>query len=328
MVRTHTLGESRIEITPQTSLTGELKPTLIAPLALQELGTLYRANETRILGEPVPKLEGDSFQGVALSPEAFQALLLLLQDPNRRLWREKATAAWILGQADLRTLQEKIAVEALCDVVSPKPPSTVASKPASHGLFAGLFAKWNPPRHEKTPSRLAAIHALGRRALPEAISSLACAALEAPLHTASLKALYQTLPYLHTEHFGKMDAYLVPNLCRLLLACTPAHTEAKLKTLGALAKIGDARAERTLECMKADELLERSANPRVLQSLNHALDMVRKRKAQTEAVLLQDAPQVATADLSRPTRLEEPAEIMPFAPGEQEGEAPLLREIS
>ena len=155
--------------------------------------------------------------------------------------------------------------------------------------------------------RFIAAHALGRLRATAAIDALSVARLEgndylSRMATASLRVV---LPHLTPEHYGQLGSDVVPNLCRLYKQCAPLVTTAEnsdyrfaLELLGALDKIGDARAipvvQQSAHAWKGLALAD-AAN-RTLTSLEE-----RKRRETERGTLLRGAglPAIAEGELLR-----------------------------
>lgn len=163
--------------------------------------------------------------------------------------------------------------------------------------------------HRTLRIRIAAILALARLRIPEAVSPLARATVNVNpnIRSAAEEGLRQCLPQITPDHYARLDADTVPALCRLLdvkkerLFANHAHTEQLvLDVLAALGKIGDGSAARHVESVAEDGWTQA-----VRDAAREILPLLRERRQQENnprLLLRGSAPPQTTGDqLLRPT---------------------------
>ncbi len=167
-------------------------------------------------------------------------------------------------------------------------------------------------RHEAASS-------LGSLKRPEGVPALLRASQDAKFREGvGIWALRQTLPTLtFSEHYGALESYVVPNLCRLLRRPYQVHEEAQLNhlrvLLGALAEVGDRRAIETLEELAQRVGAQRATPQDIVQKTEAVLQILRERVAREteQATLLRgsEAPVVPETLLrSYEEKVDEPQE--------------------
>ncbi|HLK55697.1 MAG TPA: hypothetical protein VKU00_03995 [Chthonomonadaceae bacterium] len=153
--------------------------------------------------------------------------------------------------------------------------------------------------------RRSAAIALGRLQQPESVGVLALGAVDghASVRRASAEALSVVLHLLTPEHYGKLEADAVPNLCRALNR--QAYFPLEMTTLTpeflfeALEKVGDGRAVKTVLNL-AEQGLTRPTREAATRLLSILLE--RQRKENEAQMLLRgsEIPSVAPEQLLRP----------------------------
>jgi|SRR5579871_752209 len=174
--------------------------------------------------------------------------------------------------------------------------------------------------------RRAAAIALGRLRFPESVGALARGAVDrnASVRQASAQALSIVAPLLTSEHYGKLEAEAVPNLCNALVYYEKGSREMdkdifpnfakrreELELLEALEKVGDGRAIPTVQWIVqggTDQDLRATAR-RILPLL-----LERERKEKEHQILLRgsEAPAASPEQMLRPATINmtEPPEVL------------------
>lgn len=156
--------------------------------------------------------------------------------------------------------------------------------------------------------RAAAATALGHLRLPESVSILAASVYDSPrgeqttgchrVRQAAARALPEVLAALTSEHYGRLPAETVPNLCRLLHHPSTALVR---DVLEALEKVGDGRAVQPVE-----RLIQRGRNEAICARAEAILPALLERQRQEQAphVLLRPTckPETPSAHLLRPAQ--------------------------
>lgn len=154
--------------------------------------------------------------------------------------------------------------------------------------------------------RATAVQTLGRLAVPESVRVLAAALFDSSVEVceAAYPALRAALPTLTANHYGRLPAGTVHNLCRTL----PFEDEAFVSdVLEALAKIGDGSAVSPVA-----RLAERGRTARIREEADLLLPLLRERQAhETAPTTLLRASSISEQPLEALLR---PAMGLPDAP--------------
>lgn len=156
--------------------------------------------------------------------------------------------------------------------------------------------------------RFIAAHALGRLQAVQAVDALSVACRDGNEYVGKMATLSLrcVLPNLTHEHYGQLGSEVVPKLCGLLKQCFPLVTTAEhtdyrfaLELLGALEKVGDARAipivQQAVRNYQAPTLIETS-----IRTLN-TLEERRRRETERITLLRGSGPAaVSEGELLRP----------------------------
>src|SRR5262249_22483297 len=142
-------------------------------------------------------------------------------------WREQVVAAWALGHAPWDRAEAWSVADMLGLVLERRPDRHVGCLVAGVHPIGWTYLAYTYFKDSRANRvRAAVARALGRLRVPISVNALAEASIEkGRLHQASgdnkvrqaaWEALLDVLPTLTPDHYGKLRAQTVPNLCRLL----------------------------------------------------------------------------------------------------------------
>jgi hypothetical protein len=281
-------------------------PRVMDRVEAEEIERLVKRIPAR---DPVHKLAVFLRQGLTPPPELVVKTLKTLEKPSSRNWRQRAVAAWALGQTPLAPDQREIAAGWLEHVIvryhrldqegrlaraylrvltffvtvglgiavfgseglEPLLVTPFASLPLSI-LFYPFSARIDRQRVNRV--RAAAASAAGRLGVAHTVMVLAPAAAERPRNVrhAAAEALKSVLPVLHEGWYGHIPADTVEWLIRLLHHEDDALVIAVLRALGQVAGGGAVQA--------VERAAQRGRTGEIRREAEAALPALRRRQEQ------------------------------------------------
>lgn len=275
---------------------------------------------------PVRQMASRILAGDATPEDSLEPLLASLSQPAALKWRERALAAWSLGRLNPAHPHRGAALSTLMGVLGRKPAGLIGCSCAlgcipyiwfPYAVLAALKeGRLNRVRTEAAAS-------LGLLRSPLSVGLLAdvvCSKPASPgagrVRRVAWAALGQALQSLTPNHYGRLESFVVPRLCRAL---NEASEPLGLAILDGLAKIGDGRA------LNPVRDFARRGHTKVLRERSLAVIPIleaRMRRERESWTLLRaaDAPDAPSEVLLRPAgQLESKAELL-LRPSSHEAE--------